>query len=261
MSNQLKRIITGIIGIPVLILIFYYGGIYFFIFSLLVTSLALWELFSMFEKKSFYPLKISGILLSSLLQLIFYFYFREVFVLLILIFLILISAEVFRKEKINPLNPVIVLFGLVYITIPFILLGSMSEYSKLNPVIYIFVLIWTCDSAAYFGGKYTGRHKLSSISPNKTIEGSVIGFLFTVIVSIVIHLIFPSDLNLRDAIVIGILVGVFSQIGDLFESLIKRYCGVKDSSGIIPGHGGILDRFDSVIFVAPLVFIYFKYFS
>lgn len=261
MSNQLKRIITGIIGIPVLILIFYYGGIFFFIFSLLVTSLALWEMFSMFEKKSFYPLKISGIVFSSAVQLIFYFYFRDLLILLILIFLILIIAEVFRKEKINPLNPVIVLFGLVYITIPFILLGSMSEYSKINPVIYIFVLIWTCDSAAYFGGKYTGRHKLSSVSPNKTIEGSVIGFSFTVIVSIIIHFIFPFALNFRDAVVTGFLVGMFSQTGDLFESLIKRWCGVKDSSGIIPGHGGVLDRFDSVIFVTPLIFIYFKYFS
>lgn len=261
MSNQIKRIITAVIAIPALLMIFYAGGIFFFLFSLAVTSLAMWELFSMFEKKSFYPLKTAGIILSAAIQIIFYFCLSDFLVLLIPVFLILISCEIFRKEKINPLNPVIVFFGLVYVTVPFMLMGRAGEFSKLNPVIFVFVLIWTSDSAAYFGGKYTGRHKLSSISPNKTIEGSVIGFLFTVMVSMIIHFIFPEDLDFIDALVTGILTGVFSQTGDLFESLLKRYCGVKDSSLIIPGHGGVLDRFDSFIFVAPLVFIYLKYFS
>ncbi len=260
MSNQITRIITAVIGIPFLLLIFYSGGIYFFAFSILITSLALWELFSMSEKKEFQPLKYSGIILSGVMQIIFYFFFRELLIMLLIIFSILVSAEVFRKEKPNPLNPVIIIFGLLYVTVPFILLGNMNEHTQFNQVIYIFVLIWTCDSAAYFGGKYAGKHKLNSISPNKTWEGSVTGFAFTVIVSMIIHYVFPDALNLRDALITGILIGVFSQIGDLFESLLKRYSGVKDSSVIIPGHGGILDRFDSVMFVAPLIFIYLKYF-
>ena len=109
---------------------------------------------------------------------------------------------------------------------------------------------------AYFGGRKFGKHKLSSVSPNKTREGSVTGFIFTVIISLVLHFIFPNEITIYTAVIIGILTGIFSQIGDLFESMIKRYCGVKDSSNLIPGHGGILDRFDSLIFVVPVIFIY-----
>ena len=139
MSNQITRIITAVIGIPFLLLIFYSGGIYFFAFSILITSLALWELFSMSEKKEFRPLKYSGIILSGVMQIIFYFFFRELLIMLLIIFSILVSAEVFRKEKPNPLNPVIIIFGLLYVTVPFILLGNMNEHTQFNQVIYIFV--------------------------------------------------------------------------------------------------------------------------
>ena len=122
-------------------------------------------------------------------------------------------------------------------------------------MIILFILIWTCDSMAYFGGRMYGKNKLSSISPNKTWEGSFTGFIFTVIISVVLYYVFPTDITLSNFIVIGVITGIFSQIGDLFESMLKRYCGVKDSSNLIPGHGGILDRFDSLIFVVPVIFI------
>lgn len=260
MSNMLKRIIVGIIGIPVLISVFYFSGIPFLVFSLIVSSIALWEFLSMTEKKNFQPQKIAGIVLSVGVILISYFTEIDFISLIFISSAILISMEVLKKENHNPLNPAIVLFGLIYITIPFSILSGINEYSELNLVIYIFVLIWTCDSSAYFGGKAFGKNKLSQISPNKTWEGSASGFLMTVIVSLAIHYIFPDKLNFSDALITGIIIGIFSQFGDLFESMIKRYCGVKDSSEIIPGHGGILDRFDSVIFVAPLIFIFFKFF-
>jgi len=264
MSNLFKRVIVGLIGIPVLMFIFYSGGILFLIFSLIVTSLALRELFSMFEKKNYFPLKNTGIILSAGILVYSFFYFTnftdiDFLFLIYLPVIFLICAEIFRREKINPLNPVIVIFGLLYITTPFAMLGIINEYSKLNLVLFIFVLIWTCDTAAYFGGKYLGKHLLSPISPKKTWEGSITGFIFTVIVSFSVQYIFPDKLNLTDALIMGITIGIFSQVGDLFESLLKRYCDVKDSSDIIPGHGGILDRFDSIIFVTPLIFIYFRY--
>jgi phosphatidate cytidylyltransferase len=118
-------------------------------------------------------------------------------------------------------------------------------------------MIWVSDTFAFFGGKTFGRHKLAErISPKKTWEGSIIGFAFTIITGIVIWKFFIPDIGLVNIIAIGIIVGVFSQLGDLFESYLKRSVQVKDSSHIIPGHGGFLDRFDSVLFAVPALYIY-----
>lgn len=258
MSNLTKRILAGFIGIPLIIGAAYFGGIYFLVFSVLISSLSLWEFYLMFEKKGFASLKYSLILFSIFLLVFIYTsgnYWSPVFYLLITGIL---TLEIFRLNA-NPLNPMISIFGIIYITIPYVMLNELLKMSDFNIVIYIFILIWTCDSAAYFGGRKFGKHQLSKISPNKTWEGSAAGFIFTVMISLLIHFMFPDKLNMTDAIATGLIVGIFSQAGDLFESLLKRYCGVKDSSGIIPGHGGILDRFDSLIFSAPVVFIYFLF--
>ena len=259
MSEMFKRVIVGIAGIPVLVFIFLKGGIFFLSFAVIVSSLALWELFTMSEKKFYHPLKITAVFLSSAALLTFYFAETDLMYILFAILIIIISAEVLRSKNRNPLNPVIVIFGIIYITFPFALLCKINNYSEMNIVIYLFILIWTCDTGAYLGGKLLGRNMLSSISPKKTIEGSAAGFILTVAVSLVIHYMFPDKLNFQDAVVTGIFTGIFSQFGDLFESLIKRYFEVKDSSDIIPGHGGVLDRFDSIIFIAPVIFIYFRY--
>jgi len=259
MSNLIKRILVGLVGIPLIIYICYSGGIIFLIFSLLVTSIALWEFYSMFEEKGYRPMKELGILTSDAVLVISYFMAIDFIFFEFLFLILLITAEVIRKENHNPVNPVIVIFGLLYITAPFVMLRELAGLPGLNLVIYIFVLIWACDTAAYFAGRFFGKHKLSAVSPNKTWEGSVAGFLFTIIVSLVVHFTFPDKISFNDSLVTGLIIGIFSQVGDLFESMIKRYCGVKDSSELIPGHGGILDRFDSLIFVTPLVFIYFVY--
>ena len=212
----------------------------------------------MFEKKGFSLLKYLMIIFSAIILVKMYYDWNNFIPLFLIFVFTVIFFEIFRKEK-NPLNPMILVFGLIYISLPFVILNEIIKLPGFNYVIYIFILIWTCDSAAYFGGRAFGKHQLSVISPKKTREGAVAGFIFTVIVSIIIHFIFPGKLNLTDAVYLGIIIGIFSQAGDLFESLIKRYCDVKDSSDIIPGHGGILDRFDSLFFVTPVIFIYFVY--
>lgn len=259
MSNLVKRVLVGIVGIPMVLYICYAGGILFLIFSLIVTSIALWEFYSMLEEKGYMPMKELGILTSDAVLIISFFMNKDLIIFEYIFLIFLVTAEILRKENQSPLNPLIVIFGLLYITLPFVMLRELIEFSGLNLVIYAFILIWTCDTAAYFGGKFFGRHKLSSISPKKTWEGSLFGFIFTVGAALAIHFIFPDRISFKDTLITGIIVGLFSQVGDLFESLIKRYCGVKDSSDLIPGHGGVLDRFDSLIFVAPLIFIYFTY--
>ncbi len=118
--------------------------------------------------------------------------------------------------------------------------------------------IWIADSAALLFGRRFGRHKLvPRVSPKKTWEGTAGGFLVTLIAAYVISLWF-TVLNLNEWLIFAAIVVVFGTYGDLFESLLKRKVGVKDSGNIMPGHGGLLDRFDSTFFVAPMIFLYLK---
>lgn len=127
-------------------------------------------------------------------------------------------------------------------------------------VVSIFVIVWICDSAAYYIGSKFGKHKLyQRISPNKTWEGAVAGLIFAIASSVVMKYIFLDYLSLGSSIIIGIIIGVTGQAGDLFESMLKRDFGVKDSSSLIPGHGGMLDRFDSLIMVSPVIYLYFDF--
>jgi phosphatidate cytidylyltransferase len=124
-------------------------------------------------------------------------------------------------------------------------------------IISLFATIWICDTAAYFGGLTLGKHKLfERVSPKKTWEGAAFGFVFAILTMIAAKYLVLEHLALGHCIAVGIIVGTFGQIGDLAESLLKRDAGVKDSSALIPGHGGIFDRFDSLIFVSPLVYLY-----
>ncbi len=127
-------------------------------------------------------------------------------------------------------------------------------------IVTVFVSIWMCDSLAYFAGRFFGRHKLfERVSPNKTWEGASAGYVGAVAAFVISQYYFLPYLTIGSAFMCGSIVGVFGQLGDLAESLLKRDAGVKDSSSLIPGHGGVLDRFDSLIFVSPIIFLYLNY--
>ena len=124
-------------------------------------------------------------------------------------------------------------------------------------LITVLCAIFFCDGAAYIVGSLFGKHRLSETSPKKTIEGSIGGFLFSVLTMTVVFGLFGNhnEQPVWLGVVLGIVIGIFAQVGDLFFSLTKRYFAVKDTSDLIPGHGGILDRFDSVLFATPFVHI------
>ena len=150
-------------------------------------------------------------------------------------------------------------FNLVGAAIPDELVGQVYKWGAFT-VMSVFVSIWTCDSAAYFTGRNFGKHKLfERVSPNKTWEGAIGGFIGAVAVFVLARSIALPYMSLTSALVCGCIVGVFGQLGDLVESLLKRDAGVKDSSSFIPGHGGMFDRFDSLIFVSPLIFFYLDF--
>jgi phosphatidate cytidylyltransferase len=127
-------------------------------------------------------------------------------------------------------------------------------------VIVIFAAIWACDSAAYFAGVGFGRHKLfERVSPKKTWEGAIAGCVAAVVAFLAGKFLALPYLTAGQAVLCGGLVGVFGQLGDLVESLLKRDAGVKDSSSLIPGHGGVLDRFDSLMYVSPILYFYLDF--
>lgn len=125
---------------------------------------------------------------------------------------------------------------------------------------WIFIIIWGSDTGAYFAGMFFGQKLLApNISPKKTMEGSLGSILSSVILSVIFaRILLPKIIFTKHAIILGCLLGIVSQIGDLSASLIKRYCMIKDFSNIIPGHGGILDRLDSALFSFPIAYIYIK---
>ncbi len=169
-------------------------------------------------------------------------------------------------QKISAPSKIMYLLG--YIILPFFFITKISfGVKEYNPkiIIGLFILIWTNDTFAYIVGKSIGKHKLlERISPKKTIEGFVGGILFAVLAGYLISKYYiqasPAylDKSIQIWTIIAVIVGFIGTIGDLIESKFKRVAGVKDSGKIMPGHGGILDRLDSVIFVAPFVYLFYQ---
>jgi phosphatidate cytidylyltransferase len=208
-------------------------------------------------------------------------------VVIIVFVLITLGIELFRRKGSSLLNVSTTLAGVLMISLCFgLLIGLRELFANGFPlqkffnepflageeelavvrrwggwtVLSIIVALWTCDTAAYFVGSAVGRHKLfPSVSPGKSWEGAVAGFIGALAVMVAGRELFLPYLTLPDGILLGVIVGVFGQMGDLIESKLKRDAGVKDSSAIIPGHGGMYDRFDSLVFVAPFVYLYIDF--
>lgn len=183
----------------------------------------------------------------------------------LLVFMISPILELFRAKEKPIENLSVTVFGILYAVVPFCTLLFISIiYNKRDYIVHyngflilaIFLLIWSNDTFAYLVGSFIGKNKMyERISPGKTWEGTIGGAILTVASSFLIYKWF-GILELNDWIIISTIVAVFGTLGDLVESMLKRSVGVKDSGNIMPGHGGILDRFDSLIMVAPFVFLY-----
>jgi phosphatidate cytidylyltransferase len=190
-------------------------------------------------------------------------------VLLLITLIISIKCIVFLfddTQNISKVSKIIYLIG--YIMLPFLFIVKISFGIKdYNPkiIIGLFILIWTNDTFAYLVGKSIGKHKLfERISPKKTIEGFLGGVVFAALAGFLISKFYIqpnpefSSKSILIWTIIALIVSIFGTIGDLIESKFKRVAGVKDSGAIMPGHGGVLDRLDSVIFVAPIIFLFYQ---
>ena len=271
LGNTATRIIVSIIAIPLILAICIYGKIPFLIFTSIIGLVSFWEFKHIARNKNIHVNFYIGAIAILALVINAYYPFIEFYTLTVIFVSIILLTELFRNKGSAILNSGSTLLGLFYLGLFTSTLVLIRENYADSEIIYneggyliisIMASIWICDSAAFFIGSAFGKHKLfPRVSPNKSWEGAVAGFVFAVIAMIAAKAIVLDQLNLINVIVIGILVGIVGQIGDLVESLIKRDAGVKDSSALIPGHGGIFDRFDSLLFTSPAVYIYLYFLS
>ncbi len=292
MSNLTQRILVAIIGIPLVLFIVLSKPVAFFGLVILLAGIGAHEYFGFAKAKGYMPHIILGVTLSVLVAMTFGKIrlesllhninisiispnFEPLTVVVIVGILAILVTELFRGF-VNPIeNSASTFFGAMYCGVCIGSIYGIYEYFSIryatgdsfesfNPGLFLVVLlasIWLCDSAAYFAGRAFGKHKLlERASPGKTWEGSIAGFIICVAVWIAAPSIFYklSVIPQIHFIVFGIIAGSIGQIGDLSKSILKRDAGVKDSSNLIPGHGGVIDRLDSLMFVCPVILLYLQ---
>jgi phosphatidate cytidylyltransferase len=261
----MKRVVTALIGIPLLIWIIEFAPIYICIGVIVIAAgLSLQEYFALVEIP--WVFRLAGFFIAALA--LFFFQMPRASEILFGGVILMLTVALFSRLDLATAfrSAAYAFFGAAYIG------GLMSYMIALrmldaaasrggNLLMMLFCIIWAGDSFAYFAGKSFGRHKLAPVvSPKKTWEGSIAGFIFSIAAAVLCRSTFVPQIGLRDAIVIGALVGIIGQIGDLGESIIKRAVQVKDSGQILPGHGGMLDRIDSLLFGAPAMYYYLFFF-
>ncbi|MHC1721227.1 MAG: phosphatidate cytidylyltransferase [Clostridiaceae bacterium] len=259
-----NRYVGALIISPILIFLFL-GGIYLKIFVLAVSLAGMYEFYKVTKLKSINPLSYVGYSLCILYQLTIGMYtdFNFMFFALIFALMLMFCITVF-DTKYNFIDIAVTALGFLYIGVffSFIVLVSNKQFGYYF-VWLIFISSWVCDTSAYYSGKFFGKTKLCpKVSPKKTVEGAIGGLLGSALSCGIFGFCisqFGVDVSLMHFVFIGILSGIFSQFGDLTASSVKRFLGVKDYSNLIPGHGGILDRFDSILFSALTVFYYLTF--
>jgi phosphatidate cytidylyltransferase len=278
MNETLKRSISGTLYVILLLACILFSTESFYILFGLFLLIAVSEFCNLIELN-----KISSIFIAVVIYVFFYeanlkqyhLFSNDVayyltLVALAITLIVSIKSVVFlfddKEARYTIFSKYIYLIG--YIILPFVFISKIPFGEKgYNPkiIISIFILIWTNDTFAYIIGKAVGKRKLfERVSPKKTIEGFIGGVMFAIVVSAFISKYYfdPKEYYVKKSLVIwmtiALIVGVFGTIGDLIESKFKRAAGVKDSGVIMPGHGGILDRLDSVIFVAPIIFLFYQ---
>lgn len=268
-----KRILTAAIGIPLAIFLFLQGGIFFAVGILIIIGFGLHEFYLMAENKGHKPLKSASIVLSLIFGLLFYFKISNViedhnfiitFLLPTLIMTVLLLMALYRNSISAMTDISISIGGVMYVALPLLCLIAIRNFSSFASsgidwgyfVLTLFIAIWVCDSAAYFIGKAIGKHKLfPRHSPKKSWEGAIAGFAFGTVGFVGLNIWLNPAIEFANSIILGLVITIFCQLGDLIESHFKRDADVKDSSNFFPGHGGFLDRFDGVIYVSPIVLL------
>lgn len=273
---DIKRLLTSVLGLPLVIVILVFGNeTVIDIFFAIVALIAMREYFGAFEKsKKAKPIKWIGYLIAISIAFLRLFHLEStlvdvdtdminmMFCLVIFSVFIVFFHILNSGMKTNVIDGAVTVFGILYVPVMIMFLPII--YSQKNGEILIWYVIicgWTTDIFAYLAGKILNnrKHKFSKISPNKSIEGCIAGAIGAVIVSLIYTVVcntyFFTNISYIYIILISLLLSIIGQIGDFAASSIKRYNEIKDYGNLIPGHGGILDRIDSILFIAPVAYI------
>lgn len=276
MSNPLQRLLTAVIAVPILYIIFLLGGVIYLLFFLTLILVGQIEYQKLLQSKNLPNEKILGIISSLLMGIsayLGYFYFTFCFTAIVLIILIVDLRKGDFSQIVTNIGAT--LFGVIYLgwlLSHSILLRNIDQYENIQAyaldsqgisdlgfflVVFAVACTFLNDTGAYYTGTLIGNHKLApKISPGKTIEGTIGGIVVCIITGLTVNYLFGSPLSSDWAIAFALLVAIAAILGDLVESSIKRGAGIKDSGDIVPGHGGVLDRFDSLIFVFPVSYYF-----
>ncbi len=271
-SDFIKRTATSAVFVIVLIGCTLLHPLSFFVLFVAIVAIGQAEFYKIALKDGRKPQVITGVFFGFVIFVTNFLVAAgqvnsKVFAFYLPIVILLTIIELFR-DSVHPVSNIsYAIFGAIYVALPF----GLTNYMVFSPafgnnfngsiLIAFFVLIWASDSGAYLIGSMIGKNKLfERISPKKTWEGFLGGALFSLIAAWLVS-IFLKEIELIHWFVIAILTVVFGTFGDLLESLLKRKVNIKDSGTILPGHGGILDRFDSLLMAAPIVFVYLLFIS
>lgn len=263
---NLKRILTGLIGFPIVALILIFGNKYIIdVIFTIVAEISIYEYFNAISKK-YNPAKYLGYVLASIIALIHIIPLDIITKIAIMIvpgsITILFIHIIVTSMKLEPKDVFATFFGIFYV-IGFILFLPMLYGTQNGKILIWYTLIaaWGTDTFAYCVGRRFGKHKLTTISPKKSIEGSIGGTIGAIIMALLYTYIVHKHINLELSYVLvavaTFILSVLSQIGDLAASSIKRKMDVKDYGNLLPGHGGMLDRIDSLFFIAPFAYFLF----
>jgi phosphatidate cytidylyltransferase len=270
-SNLVTRVLTAVVAIPLLLAIIFMAPPWAtFLLVAFAGVVSVWEYCSITYGSENTLAKIVSMLLGAGLSATLYFvsqwFLEAVVVSFLVVFLVFLFSYDDQKRVTHQIGSSIagILYGSVVLTTLALLVrdaGIAGQYW----ILLAMIVVWSGDTGAYFAGKLFGKHKLyEAVSPNKTIEGSLGGITASVGVAFLFNYIFAFDqswipMEAWQVVVLAIPANILGQLGDLSESLIKRAHDIKDSGNIIPGHGGMLDRIDGLIFASPWFYMFFRH--
>ena len=260
----MKRVLSGVVFLPVFFAIVYWAPPYvFFLLAASASVIGCYEFFQMASNMGIHGFYKTGMVISFLLCLGFYVDPGLAFPIICLSVLAACLTWLITEKNIKVAANQIAytVFGIIFVAGllgHFILIRNLEAGRSL--IFFSIAIVWFGDTTAYYGGRAFGKRPLSYIvSPKKTIEGSFFGLLGSLVAGLLANLVFSIDIPLNHCLIMALFCGMIGQFGDLTESIMKRNAGVKDSGQLIPGHGGILDRVDGLMFGGPFFYYYYTY--